>query len=61
MMDLQFAPAVVVFGAILAWAYQVGSARLGVVDLFACEIDTLCRMTTIVDMVGRQVALFEAG
>ena len=56
-----FAPAMVVFGAILAWAYQTGSARLGVVDLFACEIDTLCRMTTIVDMVGRQVALFNAG
>lgn len=56
-----FAPALVVFGAMMAWAYQVGSARLGVVDLFACEIDTLCRMTTIVDMVGRQVTLFNAG
>ena len=46
-----FTPALAVFGAILAWAYQVGSARLGVVDLFACEIDTLCRVITIVGMV----------
>ena len=56
-----FAPVLGVFGGILAWAYQVGSARLGVVDLFACEIDTLCRMTTVTDMVGRQVALFNSG
>ena len=56
-----FAPVLVVFGGIMAWAYQVGSARLGVVDLFACEIDTLCRMTTVGGMVGRQVALFKSG
>ena len=56
-----FAPVLAVFGGMMAWAYQVGSARLGVVDLFACEIDTLCRMTTVTDMVGRQVALFNSG
>jgi hypothetical protein len=28
-------------GGVLAWTYQTGSARLGVVDLFACEIATL--------------------
>lgn len=56
-----FAPVLAVFGGMMAWAYQVGSARLGVVDLFACEIDTLCRMTTVTDMVGRQVALFDSG
>lgn len=46
-----FAPMLTIFGAILAWAYQVGSARLGVVDLFACEIDTLSRVITVVGMV----------
>jgi hypothetical protein len=56
-----FAPVLAVFGAVLAWAYQVGSARLGVVDLFACEISTLCRVTTIADTVRRYVHKFEQG
>ena len=30
-------------GGVLAWTYQTGGVRLGVVDLFACEIATLCR------------------
>jgi hypothetical protein len=59
------APTMGVLGGILAWAYQVGSARLGVVDLFAAEIDTLCRAITITDFVNgqltRQPALAEAG
>lgn len=54
-----FGPVLAVFGAVLAWAYQVGSARLGVVDLFACEISTLCRVATIVDTVGRYVDKFD--
>jgi hypothetical protein len=44
-----------VVGAICAWAYKVGSARLGVVDLFACEISTLCRVVTVIDTVGRLI------
>src|SRR5215472_17799443 len=28
-------------GGVLAWTYQTGGSRLGVVDLFACEIGTL--------------------
>jgi hypothetical protein len=56
-----FTPVLAVFGAILAWAYQVGSARLGVVDLFACEISTLCRVATVVDTVGQRVDVFEQG
>jgi hypothetical protein len=56
-----FAPVLAVFGAVLAWAYQVGSARLGVVDLFACEISTLCRVATIVDTVRRCVDRFDQG
>jgi hypothetical protein len=39
-------------GAIVAWTYLTASKRLGVVDLFACEIATLCRLGTIFD-VGR--------
>jgi hypothetical protein len=56
-----FTPVLAVFGAILAWAYQVGSARLGVVDLFACEISTLCRVATVVDTVRRCIDVFEQG
>jgi hypothetical protein len=48
-------------GGVLAWTYQTGSARLGVVDLFACEIATLCRVAAVVDMVRRYVDLFEYG
>jgi hypothetical protein len=46
---------------VLAWTYQVGSARLGVVDLFACEIATLCRVAAIADLVSRYVDLFQNG
>ena len=48
-------------GGVLAWTYQTGSARLGVVDLFACEIATLCRVGAVVEMVQRYVDLFERG
>jgi hypothetical protein len=50
--DKQFVGAVLLIcGTILAWVYQTGSKRLGVVDLFACEILTLCRVGTIMDVV----------
>jgi hypothetical protein len=58
---LLFGPAVAVFATILAWAYQVGSARLGVVDLFACEIDTLCRVTAVTDTVRRLSERYRRG
>jgi hypothetical protein len=48
-------------GGVLAWTYQTGSARLGVVDLFACEIATLCRVGAVVDMVQRYVDLYQQG
>jgi hypothetical protein len=48
-----------VFGAIVAWAYQTASARLGVVDLFACEIGTLCRVGALVDVARGMIK--EAG
>ena len=43
---------VAVAGAICAWAYKTGSARLGVVDLFACEISALCRVTLVTDFIN---------
>jgi hypothetical protein len=43
-------PALGVTGLIIGWAYRSASARLGVVDLFACEISTLCRVGTIFDI-----------
>lgn len=43
---------------VLAWTYQTGSARLGVVDLFACEIATLCRVAAVTDITRRYIGLF---
>jgi hypothetical protein len=37
-------------GIVFAWAYQSACTRLGVVDLFASEITTLCRVGTIFDL-----------
>jgi hypothetical protein len=55
------APGLAVFGAIVSWAYQLGSARLGVVDLFACEISTLCRVATVVRTTHRFIENFLQG
>jgi hypothetical protein len=56
-----FAPVLAAFCAVVAWTYQAGSARLGVVDLFACEISTLCRVATVMDTVRRYVGKFAHG
>ena len=45
----------VVFGGVVSWAYKTGSSRLGVVDLFACEISTLCRVITVVEAVQASI------
>jgi len=45
---------------VLTWTYQSGSARLGVVDLFACEIATLCRVTAVADAVQHYIELARA-
>jgi hypothetical protein len=47
------------FGAIVPWCYRAGSQRLGVVDLFACEITTLCRICTVVGLVDACVTAFD--
>lgn len=46
-------------GTILAWTYQTGSKRLGVVDLFACEIITLCRVGALMEVVHRLILAHE--
>lgn len=52
-------PAIGFGGLIIGWAYQSASARLGIVDLFASEIGTLCRVGTIFDVASRYTALYE--
>ena len=54
-------PAIPIYGAIAAWAYLNATTRLGVVDLFACEISTLCRVGTIFDIGKRYVAMYHSG
>jgi len=54
-------PGVPIYGVIVGWAYQSASSRLGIVDLFACEITTLCRVGTIFDVGKRYVDSYEAG
>jgi hypothetical protein len=56
-----FAPTLAVFGTIVGWVYQVGAARLGVIDLFACEIATLCRVAMVVETVQHYAGKFEQG
>src|SRR5262249_20380847 len=46
-------------GLIMGWAYQSASKRLGIVDLFACEIGTLCRVGTIFDIGRRYVEEYD--
>jgi hypothetical protein len=55
------APAVPVYAAIVGWAYLSAAKRLGVVDLFACEISTLCRVGTIFDMGKGYVEMYHRG
>jgi hypothetical protein len=52
-------PAVPIYGLIMGWAYQSASKRLGIVDLFACEIGTLCRVGTIFDIGRRYVEEYD--
>jgi hypothetical protein len=54
-------PAITIYGAIVAWSYLSASKRLGVVDLFACEISTLCRVGTIFDIGKTYVDMYHKG
>lgn len=58
---VKFIGAIAAAGAtIMAWAYQAGSRRLGVVDLFACEIATLCRVGTVVEFIPHMLTQYNA-
>jgi|GEM_PF-2684762 len=46
-------------GGIVAWCYRTGSSRLGIVDLFSCEITTLCRVCTVIGLADTCIAAFE--
>lgn len=48
-----------VSGAVVAWVYRTASVRLGVVDLFASEIITLCRVGTTVDLIEHCIGALE--
>jgi len=50
---------VAVAGAIIAWAYQTGGKRLGVVDLVSSEIVTLCRVSTLVEFVPNMIKQYD--
>jgi hypothetical protein len=52
-------PAVGVAGVIISWAYKSASIRLGIVDLFGCEIATLCRVGTIFDVGTHYIRAYE--
>ena len=55
------AAALAACGAVIGWAYRSGSSKLGVVDLFACEISTLCRVGTIFDTAKQMIRWYDAG
>jgi hypothetical protein len=44
-----------VVGGIAGWAFQAANTRFGVVDLFAAEIATLCRVAAVADFVPNYV------
>jgi hypothetical protein len=57
--SLQIGAILAGFCGIIAWCYQTGSARLGFVDLFACEVATLCRICTINGLVDTCINAYE--
>jgi hypothetical protein len=54
-----FGAALPIYGAIVAWAYLTASARLGIVDLFASEISTVCRVGTIFEIGKTSIKLLD--
>ena len=49
-----------VSGIIVAWAYRSACTRLGVVDLFACEVGTLCRVGSLFNIGRKYIAEYDA-
>jgi hypothetical protein len=42
----------------ISWIYQSASKRIGTVDLFACEISSLCRVCLVTDFAKQSLARF---
>lgn len=53
-------PIAAVFGVIAAWAYRSASTRLGIVDLFASEIRSSCRVGTVFDIASRLATAYHS-
>lgn len=49
---------ITLFISLFGWVYQTGSKRLGVVDLFACEIASICRVYVVVGLADRLIASY---
>lgn len=45
---------------VIGWTYQSANTRFGVVDIFAAEIATLCRVAGVDDFIPKYVRLFQA-
>lgn len=43
---------------VLTWVYQTGSRRLGIVDLFSCEIATICTAISVTETALHLVATY---
>lgn len=60
--DIKFSfPIMGVASGVVAWVYRTAAVRLGVVDLFASEIMTLCRVGTAMDVGIINVKRWEMG
>jgi hypothetical protein len=48
---------VTVVATLSSWVYQSANKRLGTVDLFACEINALCRVGLVTDFAEKSVGM----
>lgn len=48
---------VTVVATLSSWVYQSANKRLGTVDLFACEINALCRVGLVTDFTEKSVGM----
>jgi hypothetical protein len=48
-----------VAGGIVSWAYQAANTRFGVVDIFAAEIATLCRVAAVSEFIPHYIELYD--
>jgi hypothetical protein len=46
---------------VVGWAYQAANTRFGVVDLFAAEMATLCRVSAVSEFIPNSIRRYYAG